>query len=548
MPAQIPDPLSVQKTVAVLQAAVPPSDDQLRGLLDSPGLNTGLDRWQLWTLVCLCRHLSRQKWVGYIVESRLKGDLVNLGTTGSLGHPDGIPQEGDVPDEPGWRYYFHGRGCCLTHQNDGINIDVDFTDEGASDRIDRFFYSRFLEDLKRPEFPERLMQRKEPLQHAWQANIDALELEGCVETKAGVHITQMGKDLAEAIDPVVAQIVELAKTNSPTALRRSIYAALSLGDVLLAQELADAAGLGQALAVAIAHSAEEAKQHRAASFIGTLRAASSGADTCHLAALGDLGASYAKPLVTECLFRTPVDGLANEALAILLNWNEKDLLEVLEQLFDLRHNQAFGLRSIARALFPGRVENDKQPREYQVVHASVALLQRAAGEALKPQLREKLISLLPSSGGANSGEAALLLYALNPERGLNCLRIALSGKIPAAHKDAAAACVLIGTHETMQILVEAIDNPSLRIQHAAACALKRFPSADAREQAAKWWARFDGIDSPQGKEVSIAGKTITTYPMDEVMHANMDAFFTISLDRLRKDFGLILAQAASATK
>ena len=85
MAAQLPDSRAVQTTVAVLNSDQVVSDAQLRDLLDSPALNAGLDRWQLWTLVCLCRHISRQKWVGYIVETRLKEDLAKLGTAVRLG-------------------------------------------------------------------------------------------------------------------------------------------------------------------------------------------------------------------------------------------------------------------------------------------------------------------------------------------------------------------------------------------------------------------------------------------------------------------------------
>jgi len=544
MAAQIPESCSVRRTVAALKSDEPPTDAQLSDLLDSPGLKTGLDRWQLWTLVCLCRHLNRQKWVGYVVETRLKGDLVKLGAAGSLGHPDGIPQEGEVPDEPGWRYYFHGGGCCLTHEGDGTNIDVDFTDEGASDRIDRFFFSRFLEDLKRPEFPEQMLQRKEPFQHAWQADIDALALEGCIETKQGIRITSLGKDLTDSLEPVLAVVTDLSEADSMAACRRLAYAALSLGDLLLSQQLAVEAGMGEAIVADIARAAEQARQRRAALLTESLRTTSSGADSCQLAALADLGTRYAKPVVTDCVFRTPVDGLANTALAVLVNWNEPDLLRSLEQLLELRYRQSFGIRSIARAFLSGQAGNDQQPREYQLVHAVIALLQRSAPAALNPPLRGKVLSLLEASGGANSGEAALLLYAFDHEGGLNRLRAALSGKIPATHSDAAAACVLLGTSQAKEILVEGLKNPNLQIQHTAACALKRFPATDAREVAARWCARLDGIDSPEGKEVSIAGKTITAYTFDDVSHANMDMFFSTSLDRLRKDFGLILAQAS----
>jgi hypothetical protein len=32
---------------------------------------------------------------------------------------------------PEWEYYFHGKGCCLTHRVTGEEIDVDFFDDSA---------------------------------------------------------------------------------------------------------------------------------------------------------------------------------------------------------------------------------------------------------------------------------------------------------------------------------------------------------------------------------------------------------------------------------
>jgi hypothetical protein len=272
-----------------------------------------------------------------------------------------------------------------------------------------------------------------------------------------------------------------------------------------------------------------------------MRASSSQSDGSQISALAELGIHYAKTVVMKSCLRTPVDGVANQALAVLLHWNEPDVIESLEKLIDLRYSQAFSLRSLVRTLVPrSRMDNERLPREYQIVRAILGLMQRTRPELLKTALRKKITAILETSDGANSGEAALLLYILSQEQGLNRLRASLSGQIPAAHKDAAAACVLIGTAESKQILLEALNNPNLTIQHTAAFALKQFPSTDAREQAVKWRARFDGIDSPPGEEVAIAGKTIKTYSMEEVMHSNMDAFFTLSLDHLRKEYGSIL--------
>lgn len=53
---------------------------------------------------------------------------------------------------------------------------------------------------------------------------------------------------------------------------------------------------------------------------------------------------------------------------------------------------------------------------------------------------------------------------------------------------------------------------------------------------------LDGIDSPEGKDVNIAGKTVKVYNFDQIHHANADALFSISLDEMRKNFEAILPQ------
>jgi uncharacterized protein DUF6896 len=519
----IPEKSEIDGVLAVVESHDDLPESAMEGQLSSPSLKCGLDHWQLWTLICLCRHINRQKWVGYVVETRLKGELHKLGRAGAMGHPEDIPQLGKVPDEPGWHYFFHGCGCCLTNKEDGTSIDVDFTDEGASDRIDRFFYSNFLEGLKRPEFPERLLQRKEPFQHAWQSDITPLAESGCLNVERGIHITPLGKALFDSLEPLLEGLFELAEVDTEPAQRKLLYGCVSLGDVLLAGQLAAKAKISNSLAAKIDRAAGQTKRDRAARLTEVLQSKSMN-DSSHLAALADLGLPYAKAEVSRNLIRNPFDGVANTSLAIIVAWNQPEIVKVLEDLVEHRYSEAFGFRAVATSLLGGRSSQDQQPRDYRLVHAIRALLERSPSESLNPGLRLKILALLEKSGGANSGEAALLVYALDKEQGLKQLRASLSGRIPASQTDAAAACVLLGTLEAQELLVEALENSDLRIQHTAACALERFPTAEAREYAAHWSARQDGIDAPEGKEVSIAGRTITVYSMDEVTHSNIRAY------------------------
>ena len=112
-----------------------------------------LTPWHFWALVCLARHHLRQNWVADIVQFRLQGNLEAISAAGSFGHPE-IPQTGIVPKDNEWEYYFHGRGCCLTHRGTGEQIDVDFFDD-SGDYFSLWFYKCFLKSLKTPQLPEQ---------------------------------------------------------------------------------------------------------------------------------------------------------------------------------------------------------------------------------------------------------------------------------------------------------------------------------------------------------------------------------------------------------
>jgi hypothetical protein len=130
----------------------------LRGLPDPGALPSP---WETWTLIGLVRHRERQLWVAEIIRMRLRGAPSDLAAIGAFGHPEGVPQSGPVPGMPEWEYYFHGRGCCISHKVDGQSIDVDFWDDSA-EYFDTFFYKNYLESLHRPEPPEQRLRELHP--------------------------------------------------------------------------------------------------------------------------------------------------------------------------------------------------------------------------------------------------------------------------------------------------------------------------------------------------------------------------------------------------
>jgi len=536
----VPSTNQVNEVLRRLASNAPPSNAELIQVLTEPPLKTSLDHWSLWTLICLYKHLDRQRWVGYIVESRLKGDLRQIGCAGAFGHPEALPQSGKVPDETEWKYYFHGCGCCLTNEVTGVSIDVDFTRDGDSGKINPFFYSAFLLSLSASEFPEGQIRREEPFQHSWQVEIDRLSAAACVEAKHELRLTPDGLRIAESIEPLSKQIGQLLEWETTAALRSAVYAALAVGDVILANQLVSKSDIDDDLKSRIAEESEGVIQSRLHFLQATLKAKDSYAPS-YLAAVADLGPELSEEIVTSRLFRSPVDGAANTSLEIMRAWNRPNLSGILNELLTRRYKEATGFRSILPRLgFAASKRTDLQPRNYQVTQASLALFQRVRCDSLDSQFKDRVRFLIENAGGAQAGEAALLIYLLDKQKGVQCLRKALSSRVPAAYKDAAAACVVIGSHETKQILKDALSNPNQQIQHTTACALAAFPDEDARNSAQQWFRRNDGIKEPMGKEVTLLGRTGPVFTFEDISHANMDAFFNWSLEKLRRDFKSIL--------
>jgi hypothetical protein len=135
------------------QALGEPPDDLATAICALPDVGHSPSPWATWTLIGRVRHRRRQLWVAEVVSSRLQGEPESIARMGALGHPEDIPQSGLVPGLTDWEYFFHGKGCCLTHRGSGEAIDVDFFGETA-EYFDIFFYLNYLKSLKNPEPPE----------------------------------------------------------------------------------------------------------------------------------------------------------------------------------------------------------------------------------------------------------------------------------------------------------------------------------------------------------------------------------------------------------
>ncbi|MFN0125470.1 MAG: DUF6896 domain-containing protein [Verrucomicrobiales bacterium] len=157
----------------VLEDAACATPQNIEDLIRRP-LPLPCSPWEIYCLVAFLRHERRQKWVGCIVESRLRANGSELGRYGAFGHPDSIPQKGDVPGEAGWTYFFHGRGCCFSH-TDGTLIDVDFADDGSALEIDAYFYGNFLKTAPELDWGEGLNHTAFAALKSWPTD-DSTEL------------------------------------------------------------------------------------------------------------------------------------------------------------------------------------------------------------------------------------------------------------------------------------------------------------------------------------------------------------------------------------
>ena len=119
---------------------------------------------------------------------------------------------------PEWEFYFHGRGCCISHKIDGAAIDVDFWDDSA-EYFDTFFYRNYLESLRRPEPPEQRLRELHPSARAVTIAVNELIALRASETPptnpAGlVELRRSFLDQRRPSPSVVCRSLDLVPSNS----------------------------------------------------------------------------------------------------------------------------------------------------------------------------------------------------------------------------------------------------------------------------------------------------------------------------------------------
>jgi hypothetical protein len=401
--------------------------------------------WLTWTLIALVRHRRRQLWIGDIVRARLDGDLLCIARIGSLGHPEGRPQQGPVPGWPEWEYFFHGIGCCLTHRVTGEEIDVNFFGDHA-EGFDFFFFLNYLRSLRAPEPPERrlieLHASREPIRLAF----DELQALGLLATDPDCRAPRLTPDVVSRADSLDAFCQAWSQSG-----QRAWLSAL-VGDWPDAQAHLPP-DTAPALAQLVTERAEAVRRAR----LDQLRLVFDQNEEARLAllALADAGAEDLPAYLVRVL-RGAVSGATSSAL------------EIIEQRPDAP-TWCPEVYRLLRRLDP----SGEAPHPYLLMGCARFLVRH--GHQVK-----QVATVLASVGAYMVGEAALLALEYAPEMALPLFRRALRSSVPVNRSTAAAVLALIdqpwSRAELLAILRESEDQ-EMTCESRAALGESRDPAA-----------------------------------------------------------------------
>jgi hypothetical protein len=470
--------------LALDHADAPPPADLLAAVEASPAVGELPSPWETWALVCLVRHRRRQVWVGEVITTRVGGSLADLARLMALGHPQGVPQQGTVPGLPEWEYFFHGKGCCLSHKVSGEAIDVDFEDDTA-EYFDLYFYEKYLESLREPEPPERRLLDLHPSVSPLALAVDDLLAAGALAPAPGgdgrpFRVGDAALRHEAAFDSFCVAWADPA--------RRPWLAAL-VGDWPAAH--GEALRSGDAAMVALtAGRAEQCRRLR------RLRLLSARRDQRHasvaLRGLADLGGEGLDDALVEAL-RGPLTGVASAALEVIGKQDDPAWCREVYGLFR-------------------RADPDGPAPEPHLWMASLKLL------LWHGHRREDVLAALPLAGGYAVGDAALLALEHAPELALPLIRRALRSAVPANRTAVAAVLALIDRPWSRRELLAALE-ASDEQEATADCRAALLECRDEEaHRAVREWERRNPHEPETPQFLEVEGRTVGPFvSMGETM-------------------------------
>lgn len=361
-----------------------------------------LSPWETWTLLFLVRHRGRQQFVADTIRYRLHGSLESLAFKGAMGHPD-CPQQGIVPGDPDWEYYFHGRGCCLTHRVSGEAIDVDFFDDTAA-WFDSFFLVRHLESLTFPSFVESRLTKLHPTLETVLIAYEWLYQVGLLEQHQERSVLRLAFD-HEALASILSDLEEQWED----AECRNLIA-FACGDWLLLEN----EPLADSIRPIVSVRADSLRREHANRVVEVFH--SSDQEREALWALRDLGTTILDGLLAEVL-AAPISGTTSAALGILESADNGE--------WDVR------IESLMNRIDP----NAESPAPHCWQKCAEILLRHGR----RSNIRERLVGIRSHV----LGELAILAFEHFPDIAVELFRKALRSGIPCNRATAAAALAII---------------------------------------------------------------------------------------------------------
>jgi hypothetical protein len=467
--------------------------DILAFLKELPEVGALPSPWETWTLIGFVRHRERQYWVRDIIHTRLRGDSAALGAMGSLGHPEGVKQSGSVPGMPDWEYYFHGRGCCLTHKVTGEEIDVDFWDDTA-ENFDVFFYTTYLQSLRNPEPPERRLLELHRSVRPIQITVTRLLAAGAMTPMPGrdSHPPRIADEVLTRSDVIDTFCLAWADPANR----------VWLGGLIGDWPFADEAAAGQAeIQRVTGPRSERCRAIRRERLLQESGHAVSDA----LYGLADLGSADDQ---LEAALLGPPSGTVSAALEIV---GQQDDPKWCPQVY---------------ALFRRTMSTGQLP-EAHIWMTSLKLLLRHGYQ------KDEMIASLPKSGGTEVGEGVLLALEHAPEHALPLIRKALLAEVPCNRTTVAAVLALIAKPWSMRELLGALEASDDQEKTAdARAALLETGDPDA-ERAVLAWEETNPHENETGDYLEIDGRKVGPfYSMAEHMLKSRGAFVRYEMDKL----------------
>lgn len=434
--------------------------------------------WQVWTLLGLIRHRARHQFVADTIKYRLNADQDAIAAAGAFGHPD-IPQSGVVPELTDWEYYFHGRGCCLTHRTSGESIDVDFYDSTV-DWFDAFFYLCYLESLKEPFFVEERLVAFHPSLRTIRLSMNELLENGHLERFEDRHVVRLAfesEDLCEVLDAIESRWHD-------ESVQRAFAAAT--GDWFLLEGI-DSEDCGPI----IFDKLTRCREQRSSDLVDQFRSGIEQGDV--LQALSGLNSPALPKLIREALQGSP-SGATSAALDIVLESNDPQWCDEVDALLN-------------------RVDPNGDIPQPHIWHMCAEFsLQHGRTTQIKKQLRRIKSNCL--------GDVAILAMEHFPDIAIETFRRALRSEIPCCRITAAAALAIIDQPWSRRELTDAVKASRDHVATSECRSALMTTHSQECHAFVLEWEKENPRDAKQGPYITIDEMSLRM--SDETIHWEME--------------------------